>query len=64
MEVLFQSLAESSPVAVVSLFAIWRISVVMVALADALVLISKMAAEQPKEIMKYEKAYGELQQKN
>lgn len=44
MDALLTALAESSPVAAVGLFAIWRLSVVVIKLADALVESNKVSA--------------------
>lgn len=40
MDALLSQLAESSPIALVSIFAIWRMSIVMIGLANALVEIA------------------------
>lgn len=53
IEQILLNLAEGSPVALVAVFAIWRLSIVMVKLSEALVEISKknadtIAAMQPK----------------
>lgn len=64
IETILQSLAEHSVVGLVALYAIWRMSIVMVALADALVLIASVRAEQSKETAHYEKPYGELPRQN
>lgn len=45
MDALLTALAESSPVAAVGLFAIWRLSVVVIKLADAVVASDKRNAE-------------------
>jgi len=44
MEELLMRMAESSPVALVAIFSIWRISIVMVALTNALVETAKAQA--------------------
>lgn len=44
MDALLTSLAETSPVAVVGLFAIWRLSLVVMKLADALVASTQASA--------------------
>ncbi len=64
MDGLLLSLAESSPLAVVSLFAIWRMSVVMVALSDALAEVSKQRADLQADIVEHRANYAQLSQKN
>lgn len=45
MDALLTTLAESSPVAVVAIFSIWRISLVMIVLAEALVTVATSSTE-------------------
>lgn len=51
MEALLTSLAEQSPVAVVSLFAIWRISMVMMVLVEGFVAITTAASDNLTELV-------------
>ncbi len=51
MDALLTTLAESSPVAVVALFAIWRISLVMMVLAEALVQVATSSTENVTEMI-------------
>ncbi len=44
MDALLTSLAETSPVSVVGIFAIWRLSLVVITLADALVASTQASA--------------------
>ena len=51
MEQLLQNLAEASPVAVVAIYSIWRISIVMIALSEALVKIATAQSESITELV-------------
>ncbi len=51
MDELLLRMAESSPVALVSIFSIWRISVVMIALTNALVETSKAQSANVAEMV-------------
>lgn len=51
MDELLTVLAESSPVAVVALFSIWRISIVMMVLAKALVEVATSSTETVTELV-------------
>lgn len=51
MEQLLLSLADASPVAVVAIFSIWRISIVTVALANALVETVKAQTQSVTELV-------------
>lgn len=51
MEQLLLSLADASPVAVVAIFSIWRISIVMVALTNALVDVTKARTSNVSELV-------------
>ncbi len=58
MDALLQNLAESSPVAVVAIFALWRISVVMVVLADGLVRVVEASEARLSEKINSTTPYG------
>lgn len=49
MDALLTTLAESSPVSVVAIFALWRISIVMMVLAEALVQVTVPSKESLSE---------------
>jgi len=49
MDELFMNLAKSSPIAVVAIFALWRMSVVMVVIAEGLVQSSLSKTEAVNE---------------
>ncbi len=51
MEQIVQTLAESSPIAVVSVVAIWRISAVMMTLVNAFVLITTAQSDTVGELV-------------
>lgn len=51
MDALLTNLAESSPVAVVAIFALWRISIVMIVLADALVTVATSQADNVTDLV-------------
>lgn len=51
MDALLQTLAESSPIAVVSIVAIWRISAVMMTLVNAFVVITTAQSETVTELV-------------
>jgi len=51
MEQLLLSLADASPVAVVAIFSIWRISIVMVALTKALVEVTASQSQNVTELV-------------
>lgn len=51
MEQLLLSLADASPVAVVAIFALWRMSLVMIKLADSLVEIATANSENVGELI-------------
>jgi hypothetical protein len=51
MEQLLLSLADASPVAVVAIFSIWRLSVVMITLSSALVEIAKSQSANVTELV-------------
>lgn len=49
MEELFMNLAKSSPIAVVAIFALWRMSIVMVVIAEGLVKSAQQRTEPDNE---------------
>lgn len=51
MEQILLNLAEASPVALVAVYSIWRISIVMLKLADALVQVSQSNANNVTELV-------------
>lgn len=65
MEQLFLNLAESSPVTLVAIYSIWRISVVMIKLADSLVEVTKANAASVSDLVDKQEAHPiRLQQAN
>ena len=56
MDALLQTLAESSPIAAVSIVAIWRISAVMMKLVDAFVDITKAQADSVTDLIEKQTA--------
>jgi len=59
MEQLLIEIAKQSPVALVAVFAIWRMSIVMVSIADGLVKIATSNAESVADMAENGKKTGQ-----
>lgn len=55
MDALLTELAKQSPVALLGLFAIWRMSIVMIVLANALVTVATASSDNVSELVEYQK---------